>query len=118
MSDSNLLQMFVLDVLKYDIEQIDSICNLLNDTGCIGWRDHWPNDFSRGEVVEALFNLCKQGLVEILINNDALDELVYLDVSINNCDSITDDMWFKLTKEGKKKWDNWVPPIKESEQNR
>ena len=54
---------------------------------------------------------------EILIENDTSDELVYLDdfdVSLNNCDSITDDMWFKLTVDGKRKWDNWDPPINEA----
>jgi hypothetical protein len=113
MADSALLQMFVLDVLKYDIEQIGSICNLLNDSGCIGWRDHWPHDFSRSEVVGALFDLYKQRLVEILVDNDASDELIYLsdlDTSVGDSDSITDDMWFKLTADGKKKWDDWEPP--------
>ncbi|MCS7272492.1 MAG: hypothetical protein NZ703_15520, partial [Gemmataceae bacterium] len=79
------LPMFVLDVLRHDaIEQLSSIVKMLNNVGCIGWRDCWPHDFTVEEIVPVLEQLVRDGLVDVLRESEAGNEVV--PVSIETVD--------------------------------
>jgi hypothetical protein len=54
---------FVLDVLQYDIEQMDSILSMLNATSDVGWRDLSDRDCTAPEVREVLDHLAGGGPV-------------------------------------------------------
>jgi hypothetical protein len=55
--------MFIIDVLRYDVEAIPSILKLLNDDGSLGWRFAWPHDFTIEEVKQTLEELLQKDLV-------------------------------------------------------
>jgi hypothetical protein len=65
MEYSRHLPMFVVDVLRYDIEQISNIVTLLNSAGGVGWRVFWPRDFHETEVFGALTQLIDRGWVGV-----------------------------------------------------
>ncbi len=71
------LRMFILDVLQHDVaENIDSILRLLNNTGCIGWRQFWSHDFTKREVVDAIHTLVHDGLILPFHEDATVGELV------------------------------------------
>lgn len=99
--------MFVLDVLRHDvIENATSIVQMLNDDGCIGWRDHWDRDFTKQDVLSVLGPLVEAGLVRGLRESAERGGLI----EINSTDLSGDDVWFELTAAGRKAWDAWEPP--------
>jgi hypothetical protein len=107
--NSSLLSMFILDVLRHDIEAVPSIVNLLNNRGSIGWRNFWAHDFTEKEVTWALENLLQRGLVKPLRYDEILKELV----AVQEVESIRgniDSLWFMLTERGLQAWERWVPP--------
>ena len=101
--------MFILDVLRYDIEKVDNILNLLNDEGCVGWRVFWNRDFNRDEVVAALEQLARFKLVNVLREHSAA--LVPTDFPENFL-QVADSLWFQLNGHGRHAWERWTPPIR------
>ena len=103
------LPMFIVDVLRHDIEPLSSIVNMLNDAGCIGWREFWRRDFNEEEVISALRDLCRRGWVKVLVYSPAkgvcVDAPLDTDFTPN-----PSQFWFKLTKEGEGAWEKWEPP--------
>jgi len=100
-----LLGYFILDVLRYDIEQIPSVLTLLNDTGSIGWREFWDRDFERGEVREMLEYLTERGLV---VPYADVDEPELVPVPVERARQMEDeDLWWLLDERGKEAWDKW-----------
>lgn len=108
---SNHLPLFVLDVLRYDMEQVPSVTKLLNDTGCIGWRQLWPHDFTDAEVIGALEQLTNEGLVQVLIDDPQLKELAPAR-GIPHFEGPLGEYWFRLSDAGRDKWAAWNPPTK------
>ena len=109
-TESAVLEMFVLDVLRHDdIEPFASIVRMLNDDGCIGWRDQWPHDFQTGEVQSALEDVIQQGWVEVLHENGA-GELAPMDPGTPLKPDGLAEYWFRLTSEGRAVWGEWNPP--------
>lgn len=108
------IEMFVIDVLRYDIEAIPSIIKLLNDR-TIGWRNFWPHDFTELEVVEALKGLLPKGLVKPLVYDKSTKELVDIEIeNFRDIESSIGSFWFILTEKGWEVWNNWDdPPIEE-----
>lgn len=107
------LGMFVLDVLRYDIEQLDSIVKLLNDDSCVGWRMFWPRDFTAADVMDALPGLIAEKRVDVFeLSNDG-GELVPVDMSRLNLKGKAASYWFLLTERGRAAWDAWEPPTEE-----
>lgn len=74
-----LLPMFVLDVLRHDvIENVPSIVEMLNNDGCVGWRDQWDRDFTGEDVRSVLGPLVREGLLLALrekADTDGFDEI-------------------------------------------
>lgn len=102
--------MFIIDVLRHDdIENINSIINLLNDDGCIGWRCFRSEDFTKTEILEQLAELIQRGLVTALHENrqEAGD---YSLVTIQDITDTADSIWFALTEAGWQAWNTWSPP--------
>lgn len=70
------MSMFILDVLRHDlVEQIPSILNLLNDDGCVGWHDCWPQNFTIDPIVPSLEKLVRAGFVGALREQEAGSDL-------------------------------------------
>lgn len=106
--------MFVLDVLRHDVgAQLSSILKLLNNDGCIGWREFWPHDFTSEEVIPILLSLERAGSVRALheiIPDDTGNGLAPLPVGqITPADC--GDVWFALTARGRRLWEQWEPAV-------
>ena len=105
------LRMFVLDVLRHDdIEQLSSVVKMLNNRECIGWSDHWSNDFTEEEVIPILEALARTDCVRIYREHEAHDDLVRVDPSAADINEHREDLWFSLTDKGRQQWDEWEPP--------
>jgi hypothetical protein len=105
------LRMFILDVLRHDqIEQVPSILNMLNNDGCIGWRDCWPHDFTAEEVIPALERLISEGSIEALREDKSGNEVIPVPVENPDVQQEVDTMWFALTPKGRARWNEWKPP--------
>jgi hypothetical protein len=111
LSAQEQISMFVLDVLRHDdIEQLSSILKLMNNDGCIGWREFWPHDFAADEVIPVLEGHVRAGYVTAWREHDSTDEL--LPVTADKLDVRRDqeDLWFALTDKGRALWNQWDPP--------
>lgn len=108
---ANHLPMFILDVLRHDvIEQVSSIVKMLNNDGCIGWRDCWPHDFTVSDVVPVLERLTHEGYIEALREDDSGNEVVPVPLDELDVERDKDVLWFSLTATGRKRWNEWNPP--------
>ncbi|MFN7811240.1 MAG: hypothetical protein ACK5SI_01085 [Planctomycetia bacterium] len=106
------LPMFILDVLQHDVaEQVSSILRLLNNDGCIGWREFWPRDFSEEEVVEALGRLVEEGRVIVFRESAENGELV--PTSVRELPMDVNSQWYGRSMSGEEAWDSWEPPTSE-----
>jgi hypothetical protein len=107
------IEMYIVDVLRYDIEEIASIQDLLNGTGCVGWRFAWPHDFARDEVKAALGRLSARGFVgvyEHVLERKRLEPLQDNDAWTPE---IADQYWYLLTQKGWDAWKEWGPPLED-----
>jgi hypothetical protein len=111
-SGEESLLMFVVDVLRHDIEPLSSVLKLLNNDGCIGWRIFWPRDFGEDEVVQALQELIRRKWVKVLEHSPRLNELAPASDGINFA-SDRSNYWFLLTAEGRRAWEKWDPPTED-----
>ena len=106
------LQMFVIDVLRYDTEQIPSIVRLLNDVGCVGWRKAWPRDFTAVEVAQSLYLSYQENYITIFWEDKVATCIADQQTPVSGWEELLDDtLWFALTPAAWRKWDQWDPPI-------
>jgi hypothetical protein len=104
-----LLEMFVVDVMRHDvIENVPAILKMINDDGCIGWREFWPQDFTVIEVTTALKRLAGYGHVDVL--EEIGGEVSRVDPGRFNPENDYSQFWFTLTDTGKSRWEHWDPP--------
>lgn len=104
------LLMFVVDVLKHDIEPLPSVIKMLNNEGSIGWRHFWPHDFTQAEVDGALVELVRRKWVEVLEYSQSANQLDLTERAANfSAEPLR--FWFRLTDDGKQAWENWQPPM-------
>jgi hypothetical protein len=104
------LDMFIIDVLQHDIENLSSILRLLNNDSCIGWRVFWPHEFSAQEVVPELIRLCSQGLLAAFMVREDDNALHEIDRRPSETEVTSGDLWFSVSKQGNACWDAWEPP--------
>lgn len=105
------LSMFILDVLRHDdVEQLSSILKLLNNDGCVGWRQFWPRDFTSEEVIPSLEGLVRSGYATVLRVGESTDELIPVPFEKLNVRSDQQSLWFALADEGRALWRQWEPP--------
>lgn len=107
--DFGNLKMFILDVLRWDeLEGVQNIQDMLNEERTIGWRDQWPHDFTKGEIVPALLELVNSGMIAAY--ESSRDRMVALDAQELEDRANLDEVWFHLTKLGRIRWQSWHPP--------
>lgn len=110
------LPMFVIDVLRYDIEQIPNIVTLLNARGGVGWRVFWPRDFQEEEVWRALRELLASGHVVPYIDAPEAFEIIPYDGEIGGLEQAR-ALWFELTEKGWAAWESWEDcPVSDEDQ--
>ncbi len=80
------LQMFVLDVMQDDIEDLSSTLLHLDQ-----WRRHWPRDFTEAEIVVSLRALLDAGWISALalgLSRTGHSELFDVEVAQTSEDAI------------------------------
>ena len=104
---SDQLPMFVLDVLKHGEFQLPTLLDVVNETETLGWRALWPRDFNTSDLIPALEQLARDGLVAVLdfdmrrVSSDDID--VFRDQS---------SLWFGLSEKGRRALRAWTPPAR------
>ena len=100
--------MFVIDVLRYDIEDVDAVLRMLNNSGSLGWRKFSSSDFTREEVKAALARLIEAGLVKPLEYDPTERGLVDVQRSVDVIKE-GDLLWYKLEDSALDLWNEWKP---------
>ena len=101
--------LYVLDALANDIEDLESILRMLNSDTVLGWSDEWGRAFRRDEVVESLSRLIQKGWVQVLVHAVDGKSLSELATGSLPPDSF-DDVYFSATGAGRLVHRNWNPP--------
>jgi hypothetical protein len=102
--------LYVLDALANDIENLESILRMLNSESALGWTKEWGRPFSRNEIVEALSRLVRKGWVRVLVHASDGKSLSELGVgSLPPGDY--DDVYYSLTEPGRLVHGNWDPTV-------
>jgi hypothetical protein len=104
--ESTTLMFFVADTLSDDIERLEQILTDLNDTEHSQYRDFWPREFSRTEVIGALAALVELGHARVV--DDHRVERTGADVQPEN--PRVGDLWFELTDAGRQALERWSFP--------
>ena len=102
------LQMFVLDVMQDDIEDLSSIMLHLGQ-----WRRDWPRDFTEPEIIVALRTLLEKGWISTLelgVNRDGRQVLFEVEVARTSEEAIR-SYSFLPTQSGQDTWQAWEPPL-------
>ena len=64
------LELYVLDLLADDIEDLERILRILNSDTEIGGKKEWRRRFQREEIVAALSRLVLKGELRVLVLSD------------------------------------------------
>lgn len=106
--------LYVLDSLANDIEDLDGILRMLNSNTALGWMKAWGRAFEREEIVGALSRLVTKDAVRVLVLTD-------------DGKSLTDwprgalppasygDVYFAMTERGRLLHSSWEPVLQEEE---
>lgn len=103
-----LPDMYVLDSLANDVEDLESILRILNSDTSIGWHKQWGRQFDRAEIVQSLTRLIKADSVRVSVltpDGKWLQELALRELPAGSFD----DAWFALTPHGRIVHTNWQP---------
>jgi len=108
-SDDQLM-MFIVDVMRHDeVENVDGILQLINNSTNIGWRSSWPHDFTEWEVIKGLQMLLDRKMIRPLIYDKESKQIV--DWKGSDLPRLElSEMWFRITELGWNKWEQWKPP--------
>ena len=101
--------LYVLDAIADDVEDLATILRVLNSDTAIGWHHTWGRHFERGEVVEALSRLVWAGLARVAVLSADGKELVELPPK--ELPANYDDVWFRITSAGRLVHTNWNPDL-------
>ena len=63
------MDLYVLDSLANDIEDIEAILRMLNSDTVLGWYHEWGRQFTREDIVTALSRLVHDDLVHVMVLN-------------------------------------------------
>jgi hypothetical protein len=69
-ASTEVLDLYVLDSLANDIEDLEGILRMLNSDSALGWTKAWGRPFAREEVVGALSRLVVRDAVRVLVLTD------------------------------------------------
>ena len=104
--------MYVLDVLRYDVEQVESIVRLLNDRS-IGWVEFNERAFTEKDVVDKLMLLVESELVVVLYEEGGW--LVECPGDFEGLKKSPNRFWYKMTEKGRAVYDEWEPPVNDGD---
>ena len=105
--------MFVIDVLRHiSPGSFESVMNLLNNEGCVGWRFVQTVPFTVEEVNQALLQMVAAKAVSVWKYSDkpppnSVEEMSVADVE---CAADFSQLLFAVTAHGMHLWDQWSPP--------
>ncbi len=102
--------LYVLDALANDIENLEGILRMLNSDTALGWAKEWGRAFSRPEIVEALSRLIKRELVCVLVYARDGTSLTHLAAGALPLGDY-EHAYFSLTERGRLMHTNWHPPV-------
>jgi hypothetical protein len=108
-SKADSADMFVLDALVNDIEDVESVLRMLNSDTALGWSDEWGRPFQRGEVVATLTRLIAKNYVDVLVlasDGKSLESLP----SKSLPPSSYEEVYFAITDRGRTIHRNWDAP--------
>ena len=108
MTISRTPDLYVLDALANDVEDLESVLRMLNSNTALGWTKEWGRSFNRGEIVEALSRLVAKNLVQVLTLADDGCSLQSLPAATPP-PSVYDEVYFALTERGRLVHRNWEP---------
>jgi len=100
--------LYVLDTLADDIEDLSTIMRSLNSDSVIGWHRAWGRPFARDEVVQALSRLIRKELVQVAVltsDGKSLENLAPGQLPLGDYDA----GWFAITPRGRLVHANWNP---------
>ena len=107
------LDLYVLDSLSNDIEDIESITRMLNSDSELGWKKEWGAEFSRLDIVTSLTRMVKNDLVRVLAIQGDSPTLTELR-SQQMPDSDLDALCFAITARGRMVHGAWELPPEET----
>jgi hypothetical protein len=102
--------LYVLDALSNDMENIDGVLRMLNSDSVLSWKREWGHEFSRLDVVTALSRLVRDDMVRVLVPDDtgtALRELPATTMPSSDYDGA----YFAITGRGRMIHAAWDPEI-------
>lgn len=108
MRREHLPDMYVLDSLANDVENLDDILRILNSDTAVGWHKHWGRHFKREEVVQSLSRLIQAESVLVSVLTPDGKWLQELPSGALPSASF-DDAWFGITPRGRLIHTNWEP---------
>jgi hypothetical protein len=106
--------LYVLDALANDIEDLESIIRMLNSDTALGWAAEWGRPFRRGELIEALSRLVAKDYVQVLVLAPDGKNLEALSTKALPPGSYQ-EAFFALTERGRIVHRNWDPRVEEND---
>ena len=102
--------LYVLDALANDVENLDGVLRALNSESALGWRKVWGRQFTRDEIVGSLLRMMRDGHVRAYVLSEDGRGLEPLPLRAAPARSF-DDAWFGMTEHGKIRHATWQPKI-------
>ncbi len=100
--------LYVLDSLANDIEDLESVLRSLNSDTSLGWKRAWGREFKREEVVSALIRLINREAVEVQVLSDDGKHLSDWPRGSLPPESY-EDVYFAMTERGRLLHSAWDP---------
>lgn len=100
--------LYVLDTLANDTEDLEGILRMLNSDNTSGWHRVWGRLFDRESVVQSLIRLIREGSVQAYELDPDGKSLIALEQTFLPTRSF-DDAWFGMTAHGRLRHANWEP---------
>ena len=102
--------LYVLDSLANDIEDLEGILRMLNSNTELGWATEWGRPFQREELVTALSRLVTKGYVQVFAlaaDGKSLEPLAPTVLPPGTYQ----DTYFGMTDRGRLIHRNWDPNV-------
>lgn len=102
------LDLYVLDTLANDIENLEGILRMLNSDTVVGWHAEWGRPFDRTEVITALSRLIRNEMIQAYAlrhDGKALEALPAGQLPSGSYD----EAYFGMMPRGRLTHENWDP---------
>ena len=105
--------LYVLDALANDVEDIEAILRTLNGDSVLSWRRAWGAAFTRDEIVQALIRLLRDDQVSayrLTADGKSLEPLDRHELPSGSFN----DSWFGMTERGRIRHASWDPQLEDA----